>query len=285
MVTSTAFELAFDSVARGLLFALLGAAITLVFGLGNILNIAIGVFAVVAVVATVELLALVQQPVLASAGGLAFVGVLGLTVDRTLLEVVYREEGEDRILLGIFVTIGLLLFIEGVLFAQFPLSYSVPHSVPTLSLGGAVILGSRIVQVALSAVVLASLFAFLRYTYLGKGTRTIFQDEAGAALCGINIRRIRTLIFVISVVLAGLAGILQSLESGISADNAFELTSFAIIVSIVGGVRNIRGTIAAGLLLGFVITVGNFLIGSYISKIILFGTAVVVLVVKPGEIA
>ena len=285
MVTSTAFELAFDSVARGLLFALLGAAITLVFGLGNVLNIAIGVFAVVAVVATVELLALVQQPVLASAGGLAFVGVLGLTVDRTLLEVVYREEGEDRILLGIFVTIGLLLFIEGVLFAQFPLSYSVPHSIPTLSIGGAVILGSRIVQVALSAVVLAALFAFLRYTYLGKGTRTIFQDEAGAALCGINIRRIRTLIFVISVVLSGLAGILQSLESGISADNAFELTSFAIIVSIVGGVRNIRGTIAAGLLLGFVITVGNFLIGSYISKIILFGTAVVVLVVKPGEIA
>ncbi len=285
MAPSLVFELAFDSVARGLLFGLLGAAITLVFGLGNILNIAIGVFAVVAVIATIELLTLVQSPLLASAGGLAFVGVLGLTVDRTLLEAVYKEEGEDRILLGIFVTIGLLLFIEGILFARFPLSYSVPHSIPTVSLGGAVILGSRIVQVVVSAVVLSALFVFLRYTYLGKGTRTIFQDETGAALCGINIRRIRSLIFVISVVLAGLAGILQSLGGGISADNAFGLTSFGIIVSIVGGVRNVRGTIAAGLLLGFVITIGNFMIGSYLSKMILFATAVVVLLLKPGEIA
>lgn len=285
MVVSTGIELIFDSVARGSLFALLGAAITLVFGLGNILNIAIGVFAVVAVIAALESMTVIPNAAVASLAGIAFVGAIGFAVDRTLLEVVYREEGEERILLGIFVTIGLLLFIEGILFAEFPLSYSVPHSIPTVTVGDVTILGSRIAQISIAAVVLIGLFVFLRKTYLGKATRTVFQDETGAALCGINIRQIRTLIFVVSVMLAGLAGILQSLEAAVSAANAFELTSFAIIVSIVGGVRNIQGTIAAGLLLGFVITLGNFFIGSYVSKMILFGAAVVVLVLRPGEIA
>jgi branched-chain amino acid transport system permease protein len=285
MAISTGFELAFDSVARGLLFALLGTAITLVFGLGNILNIAIGVFAVIAVIATVELGPVLPHPAIASVGALAFVGMVGFTIDRTLLELVYREEGEDRILLGIFVTIGLLLFFEGFLFVQYQLSYSVSHSVPAVRLGGVVLLGSRIIQIAAASIVLLGVFLFLRYTYLGKATRTVFQDEVGAALCGINIRRIRTLIFVISVMLAGLAGILRSLEAAVAASNAFELTSSAIIVSIVGGVRNVRGTVAAGLLLGLVITFGNFFIGAFVSRMVLFGTAVLALLVRPGEIA
>jgi branched-chain amino acid transport system permease protein len=285
MVVTTAIELFSDGIARGLLFALLGAGITLIFGLGNILNIAIGIFAVIAVVAAVEFTAVVPSPILGAVVGVAAVGVFGLAVDRTLLSLVYREEGEDRILLGIFVTIGLLLFIEGLMFVYYPLSYSVPLSVPPLTLGDVTILGSRVAQITVASLVLAGLFLFLRNTYLGKATRTIFQDETGAVLCGIDIRQIRTLIFVISTMLAGLAGVLQSLNSNVTAAGAFELTSFAIIVSIVGGVRNIRGTVAAGLLLGLVITLGNFLIGAFVSKMILFGVAVLVLLFRPEEIA
>lgn len=285
MDISTVLELIFSGVARGLLLALLGAGITLIFGLGNILNISIGIFAVIAAVAAVEFSAFVPSPAIGAVLGIATVGLLGLTVDRTLLSLVYREEGEDRILLGIFVTIGLLLFIEGVMFVYYPLSYSLPHSVPEVTIGSVTVLGSSVAQISVAGVVLLALFLFLRNTYLGKATRTIFQDETGAVLCGIDIRQIRTLIFVISVMLAGLAGILQSLGSSITAAGAFELTSFAIIVSIVGGVRNIRGTVAAGLLLGLVITFGNFLIGAFVSKMILFGVAVLVLLLKPEEIA
>jgi branched-chain amino acid transport system permease protein len=285
MDVSTLIELVSGGVARGLLLALLGAGITLIFGLGNILNIAIGIFAVIAAVAAVEFSTFVPSPAIGAVLGVATAGVLGLTVDRTLLSLVYREEGEDRILLGIFVTIGLLLAIEGVMFVYYPLSYSLPHSVPELTVGSVTILGSSVAQISVAGIVLLALFLFLQRTYLGKATRTIFQDETGAVLCGIDIRQIRTLIFVISVMLAGLAGVLQSLGSSITAAGAFELTSFAIIVSIVGGVRNIRGTVAAGLLLGLVITFGNFLIGAFISKMILFGVAVLVLLLRPEEIA
>ena len=285
MVTGTLVELAIDGLARGLLFALLGVSITLVFGLGNVLNIALGVFAVLAVIASVELTALVPNVAAGAVGGLVLVGALGLAVDRTLLSSVYRSEGDERIVLGIFVTLGLAIFLEGLLFVFFPLSYTVPHGVEALTLGGLRVRGSTLVVLVVASSVLVGLSLFLDRTYFGTATRTVFQDETGALLCGIDPRRVRTVIFVLSVVIAGIAGILRGLESELSAAAAFELTVFAIIVSIVGGVRNVRGTVAAGVLLGLVITFGNYLIGAYVSKVILFGVAVAVLVARPEEIA
>jgi branched-chain amino acid transport system permease protein len=285
MVTGTLVELAIDGLARGLLFALLGVSITLVFGLGNVLNIALGVFAVIAVVASVELASVVPNVAAGAIGGLVLVGALGLAVDRTLLSSVYRSEGDERIVLGIFVTLGLAIFLEGLLFVFFPLSYTVPHGVEALTLGSLRVRGSTLLVLAVASSVLVGLFLFLDRTYFGTATRTVFQDETGALLCGIDPRRVRTVIFVLSVVVAGIAGILRGLESELSAAAAFELTVFAIIVSIVGGVRNVRGTVAAGVLLGLVITFGNYLIGAYVSKVILFGVAVAVLVVRPEEIA
>ena len=285
MTTTTMIELFIDGIARGLVFALLGAGITLVFGLGNILNIAIGVFAIIALIATVQLLAVSSSVAVAAVGGLAFVAVLGLAVDRTLLSLVYRKDGEERILLGIFVTLGLMLFFEGVLFVEFPEGFTLSHGIPSLTVAGVSVRGSTQIIILISSIVLLLLFLFLHLTYLGKATRTVFQDETGALLCGINPRRIQTLIFVVSVVFAGLAGILQGFETDLRPAAAFELTVFAIIVSIVGGVRNIRGTVVAGLLLGLVITYANFFIGAFVAKMILFGVAVVVLLLRPEEIA
>ena len=285
MASTTLVEVFVDAIARGLLFALLGSGITLVFGLGNVLNIAIGAFALIALIATSEFLAVSPNVAVAAVGGVAVVAAVGVAVDRTLLSLVYRQEGEDRILLGIFVTLGLMLFFEGVMFVEYAEGFSVSHGVPALTVAGLRIRGSTVLIIAVASVLLAVLFLFLQRTYLGKATRTVFQDETGATLCGIDARRIRTLIFVVSVVLAGVAGILQGIHTNLRPDAAFELTVFAIIVSIVGGVRNIRGTVGAGLLLGLVITYANFFIGAYIANIILFGVAVLALLVRPEEIA
>ncbi|MWV65547.1 branched-chain amino acid ABC transporter permease [Halorubrum sp. JWXQ-INN 858] len=285
MVVATGLEVAIDGVARGLSFALLGAAITLVFGLGNVLNLALGSFAVIAVVVAVAVAGAVGSVVGGAAAGIAAVALLGLAVDRTLLSSVYRSEGEERIVLGIFVTLGLAIAIDGVLFVYVPLTYSIAHGVPALELAGVAVRGSTLLTVAVAAPVLAGLFGFLDRTRLGTATRTVVHDETGALLCGVNPRRIRTLVFVLSVVLAGVAGLLRAASSDVTVAAGFELTVFAIIVAIVGGVRDLRGTVVAGLGLGVVITFANFLVGAYLANVLLFGVAVAVLVARPEEIS
>lgn len=285
MVTvSTLIAIAVDGLARGLFLALLGAGITLVFGLGEVLNLAIGAFAVIALLLA-QALAPSIGVIPASLVAILAVALFGLLIDRTVFSLVYKSQGEERILLGIFVTLGIAIMLEGTLTQFFPSSYSLPVDLGIITLAGAPIVVGSLVIIAVSAIVLALLFAFLKLTYLGKATRTVFQDEVGALLVGVKPRRIRTLIFVLSVSVAAIAGLLNGLNSTISVGDAFEFTIFALIVSIVGGVRSVEGAVVAGVILGMVVQFANFFIGSFVASMIVFATAVVVLLANPGEIA
>ena len=289
---STLAALAIDGLAFGVFLALLGVGITLVFGLGEVLNLAIGAFSVMAVLAARTLVGDGWGLLAAGLAGVVLVAVLGLVVDRTLLSPVYRETGEQRILLGIFTTLGLVVFLDGFLInglpavgiPAYPSSYQLPLELPRVAIATAVIRGSSLVVIAVGAVILAVLFAFLQRTYLGKATRTVFQDEVGAQLVGVDPRRIRTLIFVLSATVAGLAGVIWALGHNVTVASGFDFTVFALIISIVGGVRSLTGAIVAGVLLGLVSQFANFFVGSYVAVVILFGAAIVFLLAKPEAI-
>ena len=282
MVTvSTLAALAVDGLAFGASLALLGVGITLVYGLGEVLNLAIGAFAVIAAITAALLVDGGMSLPIAILAGLAFVGVFGLLVDRTLLSLVYRSEGEERILLGIFTTLGLTVLLEGVMVNYVSSRYSLPLGISPIDVGATVVTGTSVVSIVVTAVIIAVLFLFLNRTFLGKATRTIFQDERGARLVGIDPRKLRTLVFVLSAVVAGLAGILAAARSNVSVANSFQFTTFALIVSIVGGIRSLVGAVVAGLVLGLINTYANFFVGSYFATIILFGAAIVFLLVRP----
>lgn len=270
-----------DGIAFGLFLTLLGVGITLVFGLGEVLNLAIGTFAIVGILVAVTVAEAGISVPLASLLGVLTVGVLGLTVDRTLFSLVYRSEGEERILLGIFVTLGLTIFIDGVLFNLYPSSYSLPLSFGVVTVGPASLSASSLITIAASTVILVVLFLFLKRTFLGQATRTVFQDETGAILVGVDPRRVRSLTFVLSSLVAGIAGVLYAIGSPVQVTTGFEFTVFALIVSIVGGVRSVEGAIGAGIFLGLVIQYANFFVGSFVAHIILFAAAIAALLVKP----
>ena len=278
---STLAAITVDGLAFGASLALLGVGITLVYGLGEVLNLAIGAFAVIAAISASLLTSEGVALPIAAVAGLGLVGVFGLVIDRTLLSLVYRSDGEERILLGIFTTLGLAVLLEGVMVNLVSSRYSLPLDISPIDVGTTVVTGTSVVSIVVAAVVLAVLFAFLNQTFLGKATRTIFQDERGAQLVGIDPRKIRTLVFVLSAVVAGLAGLLVAARSNVGVGNAFQFTTFALIVSIVGGVRSLVGAVIAGALLGLVNTLANFFIGSYVATIILFGAAIAFLLFRP----
>lgn len=279
-------ELLIDGISTGLILALLGLGITLVFGLGGILNLAIGVFSVIAILTVIEVVEVVRSVAVAILVATLFVGALGLLLDKTLLAHVYRSKGEQRILVGIFATLGLAIFLEGMLVLRYSDFYSVhvPGMSPTY-VGGLLIRGSSIAVIAISAVAFVLLYVFFDRTYIGQAMRTVMDDEVGATLCGIDTRRLRTLVFVLSAMVAAIAGIMFSFSGELPVAASFELTIEAVLVSVVGGVRSIVGTVIAGLVLGVVTTMATAFFGPTLAAISLFAAAVVVLVIKPKEIA
>ena len=272
----------FDGIVQGLQLSLLAVGITLIYGLGGVLNLAHGQFAIVGGLATALLISSGLHPVLASVAGIAAAGGLGIAVDRTLLLPAYRFRGEERLLLGLILTLGLSFVIDGILNSAFPeFSLTLQLPVAMMDVAGIPMRTAGLASSAIVIAVFAALFAFLRWTLLGKTIRSIIENEVGAELCGIDPGRTRTLIVCLAAMMAGLAGVVQGLFSSLGSEMGSEFTTLALLVAVVGGVRSIDGTLAAGILLGIVNAFASHYVGAYVAYIILLSAAMATILVRP----
>jgi branched-chain amino acid transport system permease protein len=272
-----------DGIIFGLQLSLLAVGLTLIFGLGGVLNLAHGQLSVIAGISAAGLMGVGVYTPLAALLGVLTAGASGLVLDRSLMLMAYRYKGEARLLLGLVLTLGLSLAIEGYLNYSFPLvamSISLPK--PNVTLFGIVVRTTAVGAALIAILSLVFLLLFLRRTFLGKAVRSIVQNEVGAELCGINQASVRTLIFFLGALMAGLAGIAQGLTASLDVRMGMELTILALIVATVGGVRSIHGTLAAGILLGVVNVFAGFYIGTYLTYIILLTTAGLTILLRPS---
>lgn len=273
----------FDGVVQGLQLSLLAVGITLIYGLGGVLNLAHGQLAVAGGVAAAVLLQWGINPVVAALGGIGGAGALGLAVDRTLLLPAYRYRGEERLLLGLILTLGFSFVVDGFLnwkFPEFSLSFRLP--VPMVEIAGIAMRTASLAASLIAALVFAGLFAFLKLTLAGKSIRSIIENEAGAELCGIDPSRTRTLIVCLAAMMAGVAGVTQGLFSSLGTEMGPEFTTLGLLVAVVGGVRSINGTLAAGILLGVVNAFASHYVGAYVAYIILLSFAMATILVRPA---
>ena len=266
----------------GLAFGLLGVGMTLVYGLGGVINLAYGQIVIVgAIVASLVIEQGHSQALAAVVGVLAAVGV-SLLLDLTLLRAVYRQHGEERILLGLLLTLGAAFVIVGLLTWRYPtgaLFISIVGD-PISILGVPMAVGSvwaSVIALAVGAVLLL----FLGLTTFGRGVRSVIQDETGARLVGINPSFMRTVIFALSGALAGIVAITQSMNGPLEVNRGFELTTFALIVTVVGGLGSVGGAFLAGVLLGVVNALSAHYIGQYYTSMILLGVAALTILVRP----
>ena len=273
----------FDGVVQGLQLSLLAVGITLIYGLGGVLNLAHGQFAVFGGVATTLLLSLGVPTAFAVLGGVGSAGLLGIIVDRTLMLPAYRFRGEERLLLGLILTLGLSFVIDGYLNYQFPeFSLNLRLPVAMIEVGGIPMRTASLAASLVALVIFAGLFAFLKLTLLGKCIRSIIENEVGAELCGIDPARTRTLIVCLATMMAGVAGVTQGLFSTLGTEMGPEFTILGLLVAVVGGVRSINGTLAAGILLGIVNAFASHFVGAYVAYIILLSFAMATILVRPA---
>lgn len=272
-----------DGIVLGLQFGILAVGLTLVYGLGGVLNLAYGQMAVVS--AIVSSLAMdAGLPVIpAVIVGLLTGGLLGLILNLTLLQPVYRRSGEARVLLSLLLTLGLAFVIDGLLLLRFPLEALSLHisGGPVEILGVPMRRGSLLAS-AIAVITFAGLYLFFRGTTLGRAIRSIIQDEEGARLVGIFPKSMRTFILVASGVLAALVAITRSMSIPVTVTSGTSLTIFALIVTVVGGLGSVAGAFLGGLLLGIISSISASYIGTFLTLIILLAAAALTILVRPS---
>ena len=195
---------------------------------------------------------------------------------------VYRQHGEERTLMGLLLTLGAAFVIGGLLAWRYPLGalYINIGGEPISILGVPMAVGSiwaSVIALAVGAVLLL----FFGATTFGRGIRSVIQDETGARLVGINPSSVRTVVFALSGALAGIVAVTHSMSGPLTVNAGFELTTFALIVTVVGGLGSVAGAFLAGVLLGIVNTLSAHYIGQYITSVILLGAAALTLLIRP----
>ena len=125
------------------------------------------------------------------------------------------------------------------------------------------------------------LYGFLTWTRMGLAIRSFANDQELAAARGINVNRVSLSVWAAAGLLAGVAGVLFALRSSLSTDLAFSQTLVIISVSILAGLGNVFGIVAAGLILGEAMDLSTLVIPTGYREAVAFAIVILVLIFRP----
>lgn len=120
------------------------------------------------------------------------------------------------------------------------------------SVGNVVIQGNEIIAMALVPVVIVALIAFLRYTNVGIAVRASAESADRAALLGVPVKRLQTIVWVVATVLATVAIFLRAGILGLPLGSVLGPTILvrALAAAVIGRMERLPTIFVASLALG-----------------------------------
>jgi branched-chain amino acid transport system permease protein len=269
----------------GGIYALISVGLNLQYGVARVLNLAYGEFLMLAGYAAFWAFTLLGAPPLLTAlAGAPLAFALSWLLFRYVLHPLLRRSADQgkREVDSILSTFGLLFLLQGIALVAWTgtdRAYSY-LSVP-LSLAGAVIGANRLIVLIAALVSSGAVYAFLRYSAIGRAMRAIAVNPGTAPLVGIDVERYSAIAFATGGALAALAGILLSSFVSVSPTMGAAYTLNALIVVVMGGIGNVAGGFVAALILGMAQTLAAQLGQSGLGTIITFAIFSIVLLWRP----
>jgi len=265
----------------GMVYGLMALGLSVIFGVMRIVNFAHGEMMVVGMYfawAGFEYLhvsPLLSLPLIA-----ALFFVMGYALQRTLIQpFIGRPEYQQfLLLLGVaLVLVNVCLAVAGPdshgvqLDSQFD-SYEV----------GPLVLDAVRLHAAIAAVAIASLlWLFFTRTRTGKAIRASADNNMGALVVGLDVRRLYAITFGVGAACVGAAGALLITIIPVTPFLSAEYTLLAFVIVIVGGLGSMTGALMGGLLIGVSEAVAGLLADPSLKSMFSFGLLILVLLLRP----
>ena len=277
-----------NGLVTGSVFAIAAVGVSLIYGILRLVNFAYGdVMAYGACMAFLFNVTLGLQMVLSTALAMVATAVLSVALELVLWRPL-RARGAGFMSLFL-ASIGLALILrQMLLLVAGPQSraYDVnPYKVYVI--GSVRLSGSQAIAIAVAVVAIVLVGVLLSSTSLGRTMRAVADDRALAAVAGIDTGRVIVLTWIVSGLLAGLAGVLAALvQSTFDPNFGFALLLPVFAAVVLGGIGSPYGALLGGLVLGVVTelsTWGGFFggVNSVYKPVVAFAILIGVLLVRP----
>lgn len=236
------------------MYALIAMGLTLQYGVARIMNLSYGEFLVAAAfVAHALFTGLAISPLVGLLLAVPAAFILNWIIYRVLLvPLVRRAKSRDMLEVdSILATFGLLFVVQGIAYIVFGGQYySYSYLSIPLTIFGSTVALNRLIALLFAAAIGLALYLALKYTRAGTALRAVAVDPVAAGLVAIDVRRASAFAFALGGALVAAGGVLVSVFLTFNASMGVVFTMKALIVVIMGGVGNLLGALAAGLLLG-----------------------------------
>lgn len=272
-----------SGLVTGSIYALLALAIVMIFNTTDVANFAQGEIFMIASYIALVLLIFVALPYFIAIPitvGCMLVG--GMLFERGVLRRVARSRGASVNL--VIATLGLSYLLKGLMrqtgIAEVPRSFPALFPAKPVTIGMASLTMQDIAILTLALLVLAAFFLFFRFTRTGRAMRAVGMNPRAAVLVGVNIGRMRMLVWGLSSAIAAMAGILISPKLLMTADMGFiAILSFA--AAIVGGFTSLPGAVVGGMVIGIVENLVGLFVSSKAIVVAPFLAIMLVLLLRP----
>lgn len=282
MTATIVAQQAINGIVLGSLYVLVALGLTLIYGVLVQINFAHADFVTLGAFAAYFFMHLVGGGYLTSIAVALLVGaVLGWAINLTIFLPLRRKANE---LLPLIATIGVSTMMQNAMLAWFgpvPYAFETPYSQQVFRVAGTFFTMQSVIIIAVSITTIALLYAFMKFTFLGKALRAVAQDRETAGLMGINPAYLIMLTIVISSALAGMAGAMLAPVLVLTpfAGTTVIVKAFAIVI--IGGFGNVEGTILAGLLVGLIESFTTQYFDPGLIDIVVFGLLLLMLAFRP----
>jgi branched-chain amino acid transport system permease protein len=185
---------------------------------------------------------------------------------------------------SLLIAVGLMYLIENAILKAWgasPRGVSLSYGDATLVIGSVRIAYVPLGLLGLALVSAAIVFLFLRRTRVGTAVRAAAEDMEATTLMGINSVWVCAISFAIGVGLAGVAGVGMSTVYSFDYQFGFTFALKALIALTLGGLGNVFGALAGGLILGIIENLTAFYLNISWIEAVSYGVFVLVLIFLP----
>lgn len=276
-------EVLFGGVSQGAVYCVIAVGLSLVYGASRILNFAHGsLYTAGGYIAWIMTTGYLGWPLwLAILISMPVLFFFGVALERIVIRPM-RARANWKIN-TIMVTLGLAFVLDN----SFQILFGpTAKSIPAFVSGTVDFIGIKLplyklymLMIAVGAVVALELF--LSHTRFGHAVRAVSQDMQGASQVGIDVNKVFSFTFGLSILLTGLAGILLAPIFLITPLGGWGPFLKAFVIVVLGGLGSTRGAFIAAFILGIVEAFVIFYLGASWTMPVWLIVLLVVLMVRP----
>src|SRR3989440_11216840 len=225
-----------SGILTGLVYGLMALGLSVIFGVVRVVNFAHGEMMTIAMyAATVLFAALKLDPFVAMLPIAAAFFVFGYALQAGLINPFITRPEHSQFMLLVAIAI-ILVNVLLLIFGPDARSVQTSYAFDSFALGPIIVDATKVYAGCAAIVVAAALFAFFRFTDIGKAIRACADNYTGALVVGLNVKRLYALTFGLGAACVGAAGSMLVLIIDVTPPLGPQYTLLAFVIVITGGV-------------------------------------------------